>query len=626
MCSGFLGSLGALAALAAFCAAMAGVGILAFRWMGIALDDPVERLICAIGLGVVLFEVDCFLLAASGGFQGGIWWLLGACGLIAAVEASRLRSLFAELWAKRRMDDLLGRVVRGAFLAAVAFEGIAAMAPLTGSDATHYHFTAAKLLLSGGFHPYFFLTNSFLIGQGHLLILTGLAIGSEKFAMGLLWLGGVLAALAAACVAQRWMPATGAWLVALTFVLTPAVFWQMSTAGTPDLWIAFFAVAGVLMVERAGREGQWNVAAVAGVFAGAAAGGKYTGCVVAASLGVALVWQRRNWRVLVPFGVAAVLAGVWPYLRNWAWTGDPVFPLLMTRLEHAHVNAHALAAFLAESGASRRQAAVDVIRYPFFAAIDPANLGFWQFLGPVCFGLAPLLLFGVKKTNLWRVLLTVWIMSAVIIGKMTGMLRFTLPLYPLGLAAVFAGLSGMPQRSWSWVRGLAWGTLTIFLFMGAGGLLMYGRRAVMAGLGITPREKYLERIAPDYPKTRFVNEALRGRDREGKTLVFFRHVYYLNVPFVYGNPDASWAVDPEKLRDAVAWQEWMRERGIRWVVKAPSYPAPIRGPLEEMERAGEMVPVAETSVDDFVGNRLLGVRAQIPVVIMEVREAARIAR
>ncbi|MGA2426202.1 MAG: hypothetical protein ABSG07_19530 [Terriglobales bacterium] len=36
-----------------------------------------------------------------------------------------------------------------------------------------------------------------------------------------------------------------------------------------------------------------------------------------------------------------------------------------------------------------------------------------------------------------------------------------------------------------------------------------------------------------------------GRESEGRALIFFRHVYYLRVPYAYGHPDASRAMNPE---------------------------------------------------------------------------------
>jgi hypothetical protein len=76
-------------------------------------------------------------------------------------------------------------------------------------------FTTPLLTLRDGFHPNFFLTHSFFTGQSHLLILTGLALGSEKISLGLIFLGGVLAAAAGASLAHRWVSRELAWMCAL---------------------------------------------------------------------------------------------------------------------------------------------------------------------------------------------------------------------------------------------------------------------------------------------------------------------------------------------------------------------------------------------------------------------------
>jgi hypothetical protein len=51
------------------------------------------------------------------------------------------------------------------------------MAPLTGSDAMHYHFTVQRLILEQDFDPLFSNSRSFLCGQHHLLV--ALAIATE---------------------------------------------------------------------------------------------------------------------------------------------------------------------------------------------------------------------------------------------------------------------------------------------------------------------------------------------------------------------------------------------------------------------------------------------------------------
>jgi len=152
--------------------------------------------------------------------------------------------------------------------------------------------------------------------------------------------------------------------------------------------------------------------------------------------------------------------------------------------------------------------------------------------------------------------------------------------------------------------------------------VFYQRHALAAAAGLMTRDAYLEKVAPDFGKVRFVNEALRGREAEGKALVFFRHVYGLKVQAAYGNPEASWGVDPRQLKSDSAWGELFQREGIRWVVKSPEYPVAIREQLEQMETDGELVAIARAEVVDFAGNRMRGVREKVPVVILEVKGMA----
>lgn len=613
-------SLAALSGVVLFCLVMAALGHRLLRWSGLKIGSELEHLLYSAAAGVIACEAAMALVECSGQVKTGIPAVLILAAALGAPEYPAIqksltvliRSAFA--WTKEE------RCLAALIALALLFEGIAAVAPLTGSDALHYHFTAPLLVLREGFHPNFFLSHSFFTGQGHLLILAGLALGSEKLALGLLFLGGALAAAATACLARKWTTRSWALLAALAFLLTPVVFWQITTAGAPDIWMAFFATMGVLIVARVEKESSAGVALLAGILAGAIAGTKYTGCIIAASLALAFFWETRSVRRAVQFLCGALAAGIWPFARNAIWTGDPVFPFLLQRLHPAQVNAHTLAAVLADTGAAGSRSLLQLVKFPLFAAVDPSHAGFWQFLGPLCLVFAPLLLFVVRNTPQWRTALFVWFVSSIGIGATSGMLRFLLPILPVALAAVFASVAALHTQAWRIARALSIATIAGFLVLGAGGLFAYERDAVVAAVGLTSREDYLSQRAPDYAKAEFVNRFLNEKGIPGITLVFFRHVYDLRVPFVYGHPDASWAIDPDRLRTKEAWRALFRREKIRWVVRAPDYPAEIAGPLRQLEADGDLAPIAQSEVSDFVGMRILGVRKSDPIVILQVKD------
>jgi hypothetical protein len=588
------------------------------RLCSFEITSSAEHLLCSIALGVICIEACLFLSQLAGNVRAGVVVVLVVVLLLAVSEFTNVWRRLSQVVSAVSHESRLEKALASLAGLVLLIEGLAAMAPLTGSDALHYHFAAPLLILRSGFHPSFFLSHSFFCGQSHLLILMGLALGSSQLATGLMFLGGLLAAAACACLMCRWANSAWKWTAALVFLVTPVVFWQISAAGAPDLWMAFFATMGVLVISRTQELPRSVHALLAGALAGGVAGTKYTGCIIAASMAVAFLWEARSAIGGLLFFSGSLGAGVWPYARNFLWTGDPVFPFLTGWLSPGKLNGYTLASYLADTGAAESRHLWQIFKFPLFAAIDQLHPGFWQFLGPLALAFAPLLLLVVRNTPAWRAALTVWILGAIGIGATSGMTRFLLPVLPIAIAAVLAGVAQLKSAGWRLVRYTSLASVCSFLLLGAAGMLVYNRAALSAAVGLTPGEDYLRQHAPEYEKAQFINEALAGKESDGKTLVFLRHVYYLRVPFLYGDPAASWAVDPAKLQTAEEWRRLFREQGIRWVVRAPEYPTEIASPLLELEASGQLQRFAETNVSDFQGMRITGARQSVPLVIFEV--------
>ena len=599
-------------------AGLCGVAIpaIAFAGLGRFLLDRahwdfrsrIEGLLVCLATGVLAFELLVSL--------GELWpnTRLGVCAavvLAGAIGLPLVPKILKDLWSLAGTLAKVPAVERWLALAiggVLFLEGFASMAPLTGSDALHYHFTVPLLILKEGFHPNWFLPHSFFTGMSHQLILAGLALGSEKLAMGWIFLGGAAAAGVAAYLTRQWVAGVWPYLAALAFLLTPVAFWQITTAGAPDVWMALFVPVGVLAIARAKENPAVAATCLAGAMAGGVAGTKYTGLILAACLFAAFVAEVRRLRGSLIFLAAAGVTGIWPYLRNWLWSGDPLFPFLMRHLVPDQINQTALAGMLADTGASAPRNFWQIVRFPFFAALDPANLGFWQLLGPLVLAFAPLVLLAVRRTALWRIALIVWIVGALGIGLSSGMMRFLLPLLPIALAAVMAGIAQLPARRWRGAFLFAQLSVAGFLVFGFGGLVLYARNSWAVSAGLTTRESYLRLHAPDYPRSEFVNEQLAGKENGGRALVFLAHLYYLKVPFVYGDPNASWAMDPDQLRSDDEWRSLFSRYNIRWVVRGGEYPPKLSEPLNRLEREDILIPCASGTVEDLFGNRIGGMR------------------
>jgi hypothetical protein len=377
---------------------------------------------------------------------------------------------------------------------------------------------------------------------------------------------------------------------------------------------------GVLVISRSAELPVAGVAILAGALAGGIAGTKYTGCIVAASMALAHLWENRSVRGSALFVVSSLGTGVWPYARNFAWTGDPVFPFLMQRLSPEKVNAIVLAAYRADTGAGVHKSVGQLLKFPFFAGIDAAHIGFWEFFGPIVLAFAPLIILAIRNTPQWRVALMVWALSALGIGASSGMTRFLLPVFPVALAAAIGGAVQLVGTASRTVRFVVLATLGFFLAMGGAGLLIYEQPSLAAATGLTPQEDYLRRRAPEYEKVEFVNQVLAGKETQGNTLVFVRHGYYLRAPFVYGDPAKSWAVDASKYQTPEEWLTLFHRQNIHWVVRGAEYPPTIAAPLSQLESQGKLVPIGQKQVSDFEGMRISGERGLSSITILQVAD------
>lgn len=112
--------------------------------------------------------------------------------------------------------------------------------------------------------------------------------------MGTIFLGGLLTSFALACLAARFAPRGLVEAITLLFFLTPVIFWQISTSGAPDIWMAFFAALAVVVLSQVKSAGRWKQALLAGFLAGDIAGAKYTVCVLATALVLVFVLEIRS--------------------------------------------------------------------------------------------------------------------------------------------------------------------------------------------------------------------------------------------------------------------------------------------------------------------------------------------
>jgi hypothetical protein len=148
--------------------------------------------------------------------------------------------------------------------------------------------------------------------------------------------------------------------------------------------------------------------------------------------------------------------GMWPFVRNLIWTGDPFFPMLVTRPIPGRMNSTALAALPAETGAPNSHSLLHAIPYSFFSSSrSGTSPGLAEFCGPVVLALAPLAILACRNTREWRVRFFVRLLAGLGIYLALGMTRFLLPLLPIALSCAAAGVYYAGRKGWVQIHRLA---------------------------------------------------------------------------------------------------------------------------------------------------------------------------
>src|SRR5579871_415499 len=304
-------------------------------------------------LGLESESLDCLVLGTSLGFAALAISaaLLGAVHLFYPAPLRVLMALFvaASLWKWPRELATLRALSPLALSAPFLVMTLAAAAvPETAYDALGWHLPAARSFLQHGTFSLLDLYRTNVPHYGTVFYALGLALhpGSDfrgesaARMLTFLLLPGI--GLAAAAITRRlsathWFALS---LAALWIVSCPDVMAQAVTC-CPDLGSALWVTLAVLAALGAD---SLATGALAGIFAGMAAGTKFAGLYAIPAAGAALIVARQSRRTLALFVCcAAVIAAPW-YARNYVFTGDPVPPVFQKYLAHPAIDLNDAAA------------------------------------------------------------------------------------------------------------------------------------------------------------------------------------------------------------------------------------------------------------------------------------------
>jgi 4-amino-4-deoxy-L-arabinose transferase-like glycosyltransferase len=329
---------------------LSGVALLLGRWL-LARIFPVtlsfsEYLIFspALGLGVLA------LLGLGAGLLGLFQPLLfyGLTLLLSLVLSPQLLSLYRH-WARRSVGSGPGRWITLYLLATAGLTLLLALLPPTDWDGLFYHLTGPKLYLAAGLVEGVDIPHLSFPALMEMLFTWSMLLRGDIAAKLLHTLFAFLLAGLVYLVGANFLNKKSAWLGVVILASMPMIHTLAGWAYN-DLALAFYQLAALYgwlkyqvakdsaetaVLER--REaGRWL--GFSGLMAGLAMGLKYTSFVTPLVIGLLILWPalsslRRGlgraalFDFIIFCTVTLLVAAPW-YLKNWFFTGNPVYPFL----------------------------------------------------------------------------------------------------------------------------------------------------------------------------------------------------------------------------------------------------------------------------------------------------------
>ena len=364
--------------------------------------------------------------------------------------ARRAPSVLAAL--RAREIPLLDRAAL-LFIAFALVTGIVAAAlPAVWWDPIAYHLPiAAAALSSGSFAVDPGMVQSTFPALGEAAALPAYAIAGTAGAAMTTLLGGIALAVICATLAQRAAPGTG--LLCGALVVSSALWLWLAPSFYVDVTFALFVVAAIATPllasgSAANGRGALIIGALCGAFAGAAAAVKYPGIfagLIALALLIDLGPRPRSF-AFGGFAAGFVLIAVGWYARNFAQTGDPVYPFFTGALGFpAAIQAFAARYIeMTQHWCGTSSGAADLVMLPWRLLADPrvfcGDQGFALRLGAIFAVLGVIAIVRLRPLALVCAALTIaWFLTS-------QQWRFLLPALALYAVIVAAGTAGASER------------------------------------------------------------------------------------------------------------------------------------------------------------------------------------
>lgn len=316
-----------------------GLGRFLLKYLDLPLLTKFESGLLACLLGLSGLSAGLMILGLLGWLRAWtIYSWLAVSGILALLGLKGME-WFAWTGSFRRHKSVYLVLLQIIAVAGIVLLFLECLLPVWDYDALLYHLEVPRqFLLQGKFYFDSEVLRSAYPYFGEMLFLMGIAFDLDSIAKFVNFTYAILFVLSSYAFSHRFFGEEVAYTTVGIFVGAPA-FWMWATwAGIDFAWASyeFWSVYAVsLWLLNSKRDsGKWLI--LAGVMSGLAASTKYLSIPSLGIVGALIAWKSvedskeplsQAASNLLTFGLtAALVAGAW-YIKNWLWTGNPVYPL-----------------------------------------------------------------------------------------------------------------------------------------------------------------------------------------------------------------------------------------------------------------------------------------------------------
>jgi Dolichyl-phosphate-mannose-protein mannosyltransferase len=501
-----------------------GLGIVSL--LKLRCQDRLEQVCVSTTLGVSLLAYSVFALSMAGFLRAPLLFGVVGCGAFIVVLCLRQIIPRGPAFAK----SLPSKLLMGALLVCMIANFIGALAPISFIDALAYHvYESREFVRAGRLIELRHTWQSYQPISVEMLYTLGIGLLDDRLPPLIDWALGVLTLASTLLLARRVAGRVAGLIAAAAFYCTAMVAWE-STSCFVELGIAAGATLSMHALLRWDETEQLPWLVVAGLAAGFAATCKLTAAQLPVYMGIVLLYLsfarrrslRRSLGAVGLFGALSLALVVPWYLRSFALTGNPVYPFLPS-IFGANGTNHEVQQILAFYG--KGKSALDILLAPWYLVSEGGVAENGQFLNPLPFLFAPIVLWRAWKGREQRGLLLLCVLWFLLWLKTAQIARYLVPIQPIACALVADSAVFMLSDNLVRKR-LAAAACAVFIGFSGLTAVLYDLQFFKVVFGAESRDEYLTRTSWFFP---LYQELGRELPPDANVLTDESPTYYLRV-------------------------------------------------------------------------------------------------